>query len=187
MDDPEKILSKIMNFERTYTPQFTDLIKQSLIDEIDIDGDIDSHDTHKHKDTYQSKFSSTYSISDRHSFQSPLSSYNKPYSKPSIESQAISLSQPPPNTMPSYDNKHKKHKHKTTPFMSRDKPNSVKIIDTNSFIITDDLQYNSDSNSEEEEEDDDNNNNPLIEEYDGVSHEIHKLKLKLRKLDRQMT
>ena len=261
MEEPEEILRKIMEFEEQYRPQFTNLIKQSIVDNVSLeDGDlnIEDDDTYPQLPEYRpitkTSVSDTNILSmnnnnnnkDRHHSQSPLNTFVNPLENtlennddndtPSLQQQFLSFSQPAPNTMPSYNLKKKpNHRHKQTPIMARagSSQNSIKLIDQDSFLIIDDLQYNSDedrsdSNDNDEDRDrfivrpkiqDDNDNedgddqdgsgggggsvkrysseedefeesqpkDPLIEEYDMISHEIHKSKLKLRKLDRQMT
>ena len=177
MEEPDKILAKIMNFEKTYSPQFTDLIKQSLIENVTLEDD-------EHNDTYPSLPEPNTSSKS----QIPFTLNNTNLSPLISTIQSSSQSNPIPNIK-------QIHKHRPTPIMQKpgsSNSNGIKHVDSNSFILPDDLQYESNSGSnsshsshsqsESEEE-----VHPLCTEYDEVSHSIHVLKIKLRKLDRQMT
>eukprot|EP00484_Ammonia_sp_Unknown_P026703 CAMPEP_0197037548 /NCGR_PEP_ID=MMETSP1384-20130603/14729_1 /TAXON_ID=29189 /ORGANISM="Ammonia sp." /LENGTH=811 /DNA_ID=CAMNT_0042467863 /DNA_START=124 /DNA_END=2559 /DNA_ORIENTATION=+ len=276
MEEPEKILERIMNFEQEYTPKFTNLIKQSLVDNVtlDIEYDVDADHFPQLPDTQTSDTQSS-NTSNNDNIAVPMSSFQPSHQQPSLKE---SQSQPVPNAMPSYQanarNRKTAHRHKETPIIQLGaSQNSIKLIDQNSFIIADDLRYESDddeeadrddsakqdesaaANKEEEDqyttkpptiddrlqpattppleytqncqdpfadavngavpaeqnqdEDDDEDggggsvkrysseedsaseeeepSDPLVEEYESVSHEIHRCKLRLRKLDRQMT
>eukprot|EP01084_Bolivina_argentea_P084583 152909_1 len=187
MDEPENILQKIMEFEHTYTPQFNNLIKQSLIANVDIDDDPEN-------DIYpQLPDAPPPPVQRKSASDSAIATIND--HTHSIE--ALLSNQPSPTKRI----RKPIHRHKETPIMSRVgiNPSPIKMIDTNSFLITDDIEYHSQeededdmdanrySSSEEDEFEEDKPQHPLIEEYDSISHQIHISKMKLRKLDRQMT
>eukprot|EP01084_Bolivina_argentea_P049074 90302_1 len=203
MEEPENILEKIMKFEEIYTPQFNNLIKQSLIEHVTLNDE----DDHLYANTSPTPNANVIPTITNN--KSKNEEYEPDLPKPHLLS---SLSHPVP--MPSHKTK-PTHQHKSTPIFKRDNnPKKVELIDPNNFIanLPSDLIYDSDEEEDSNtpshkssgsgsvqyhlsdyddgdlnDDDDEEEQDPLIIEYDDVSHQIHVSKLKLRKLDRKMT
>eukprot|EP00486_Rosalina_sp_Unknown_P008344 CAMPEP_0201578376 /NCGR_PEP_ID=MMETSP0190_2-20130828/25214_1 /ASSEMBLY_ACC=CAM_ASM_000263 /TAXON_ID=37353 /ORGANISM="Rosalina sp." /LENGTH=93 /DNA_ID=CAMNT_0048011481 /DNA_START=21 /DNA_END=298 /DNA_ORIENTATION=+ len=93
-----------MEFEEQYTPQFTNLIKQSLVDNVSLeDGELNIEDDDHFPQLPAAAPTTKTSVSDtnvlsiqqnepRHPAQSPLNSFLDPQSsdKPNVESQLMS-------------------------------------------------------------------------------------------------